>query len=148
MYTRDDDFGWKQSTQFKKAFSVDVKVDFLGAWYVFSVKLLCTELSESDGLFRDTVCSVGVVPHTLPLTDSNSAVRYFRHAIALDECRAAYQVNHWHPGNPHDYKGVADERTNVREVWFAGCHSGMFTCRQHTLPESDITLQTLVEGQS
>ncbi|KAI0284407.1 hypothetical protein BC826DRAFT_1093741 [Russula brevipes] len=71
----------------------------------------------------DTVCSVGVVPHTLPLTDSNSAVRYFRHAVALDECRAAYQVNHWHQGNPHDYKGVADERTNVREVWFAGCHS-------------------------
>ena len=32
MYTHDDDFGWKQSEHFKRTFSVDVKVDFLGAW--------------------------------------------------------------------------------------------------------------------
>lgn len=103
MYTRDDAFGWQQSKHFKKAFSVDVMVDFLGAW--------------------DTVCSVGVIPHTLPFTNSNAAIRYFRHAMALDECRAAYQVNHWHPRNPRDPEGADNERTDVREVWFAGCHS-------------------------
>lgn len=103
MYTREDEFGWKQSKQFKKAFSVDVRVDFLGAW--------------------DTVCSVGVIPHTLPFTNSNTAIRYFRHAMALDECRAAYQVNHCHPGNPHDPECSHNKKTDVREVWFAGCHS-------------------------
>jgi len=82
--------------------------------------------SESNTLCRDTVCSVGVVPHTLPLTYSNAAVRYFRHAIALDERRAVYQVNHWYSGNPHDYECSDGEKTNVREVWFAGCHAGRF----------------------
>jgi len=43
--------------------------------------------------------------------------------MALDERRAAYQVNHWHPGNPHDLEGAHNQKTDVREVWFAGCHS-------------------------
>lgn len=34
MYTREDEKGWKQSTAFKKAFSIDVDVDFLGVWLV------------------------------------------------------------------------------------------------------------------
>lgn len=45
--------------------------------------------------------------------------------MALDECRAAYQVNHWHPGNPHDPEALYNQKTDVREVWFAGCHSGI-----------------------
>ncbi|KAH9012258.1 hypothetical protein EDB85DRAFT_2223757 [Lactarius pseudohatsudake] len=39
MFTRNDDIGWSQSTMFKKAFSVDVEMEFIGVW--------------------DTVCSVG-----------------------------------------------------------------------------------------
>ena len=34
MFTRDDELGWKQSTSFKKAFSIDVDIDFIGVWYV------------------------------------------------------------------------------------------------------------------
>ena len=34
MYTRTDRIGWEQSTAFKEAFSVDVKIEFLGVWYV------------------------------------------------------------------------------------------------------------------
>lgn len=34
MYARDDDQGWKQSTTFKKAFSIDVDIDFIGVWCV------------------------------------------------------------------------------------------------------------------
>lgn len=123
MYTREDEFGWQQSKHFKKAFSVDVRVDFLGAWYL-SEFLLALPL-ENNALRRDSVCSVGVIPHTLPFTNSNSAIRYFRHAMALDESRAAYQVNHWHPGNPHDPECFHNQKTDVREVWFAGCHSGI-----------------------
>ena len=32
MYTRTDETGWKQSVAFKKAFSVDVEIDFVGVW--------------------------------------------------------------------------------------------------------------------
>jgi len=35
MSTRDDDEGWKQSIVFKKAFSVDVEIEFVGVWYAF-----------------------------------------------------------------------------------------------------------------
>lgn len=33
MYTRTDHVGWEQSNEFKKAFSVDVNIEFLGVWY-------------------------------------------------------------------------------------------------------------------
>ena len=55
---------------------------------------------------RDTVCSVGLVPHTLPFIASNTAVRYFRHAISLDEHRAKFKANHWHLLNDDDEKGT------------------------------------------
>ena len=32
MYSRMDSTGWKQSTLFKKAFSIDVDIDFIGVW--------------------------------------------------------------------------------------------------------------------
>jgi hypothetical protein len=34
MFTRADDLGWKQSNAFKKCFSVDVDIEFIGVWYV------------------------------------------------------------------------------------------------------------------
>ncbi|EKM53919.1 uncharacterized protein PHACADRAFT_257419 [Phanerochaete carnosa HHB-10118-sp] len=73
MYTRADDIGWKQSAAFKKAFSMDVDIEFVGVW--------------------DTVCSVGLFPRRLPFVSSNTAVRYFRHALSLDERRAKFKAN-------------------------------------------------------
>ncbi|PIL31280.1 hypothetical protein GSI_05978 [Ganoderma sinense ZZ0214-1] len=75
MYTRTDDLGWRQSTAFKKAFSIDVDIDFIGVW--------------------DTVCSVGLIPQRLPFTASNTAIRVFRHALSLDERRAKFKANHY-----------------------------------------------------
>jgi uncharacterized protein (DUF2235 family) len=110
---------------------------------------------------RDTVCSVGLVPHKLPFTASNTSIRYFRHAMSLDEHRAKFKANHYHLRKPEDEKGtqpgemprsnhrfphyhrknhqhhhksklddeVYDDEfkeTNVKEVWFAGCHCGNF----------------------
>ena len=37
MYTRVDHIGWEQSNGFKKAFGIDVTIDFLGVWYGLSV---------------------------------------------------------------------------------------------------------------
>jgi hypothetical protein len=32
MYTRADEVGWAQSNSFKKAFSIDVDIEFIGVW--------------------------------------------------------------------------------------------------------------------
>jgi hypothetical protein len=34
MYKKDTESGWKQSTAFKKAFSIDVDIEFVGVWFV------------------------------------------------------------------------------------------------------------------
>lgn len=75
MYTRTSRLGWDQSNAFKKAFSIDVDIDFIGVW--------------------DTVSSVGgfPVPKRLPFTSSNTSVRVFRHAVSLDERRAKFRAN-------------------------------------------------------
>ncbi|KDQ32069.1 hypothetical protein PLEOSDRAFT_1111081 [Pleurotus ostreatus PC15] len=132
MFKRADETGWKQSNAFKKAFSVDVDIEFIGVW--------------------DTVSSVGLIPRKLPFTTSNTIVRTFRHAIALDERRAKFKANHWnrpntkeqtlsisdhhrkaHKNHPHatnprlkalerKYTKDHSKQTDIEEVWFAGCH--------------------------
>ncbi|RDX42985.1 hypothetical protein OH76DRAFT_1546730 [Lentinus brumalis] len=79
MYQRTDQLGWKQSTAFKKAFSIDVDIEFIGVW--------------------DTVCSVGLIPQRLPFTTSCTAIRTFRHALSLDERRAKFKANHYNRPN-------------------------------------------------
>ncbi|KAI0083381.1 hypothetical protein BDY19DRAFT_900387 [Irpex rosettiformis] len=147
MYTRCDNVGWEQSVAFKKAFSIDVKIEFVGVW--------------------DTVNSVGLIPKRLPFVSSNTAIRFFRHAVSLDERRAKFKANlynrptRWEAAlgvgegempsprvsgegvgvgvggagvssgvsgsggketkEEEDLKKVVPE-TDVLEVWFAGCH--------------------------
>ena len=81
--------------------------------------------NNDDAPCRDTVCSVGFILRQLPFTASNTTVRFFRHALALDERRATFLMNRWHlrPSDDlHDDEGRP--KTDVREVWFAGCHAG------------------------
>ncbi|CAE6479938.1 unnamed protein product [Rhizoctonia solani] len=75
MYQRDDEEGWEMSKGFKQAFSIDVEIHFMGLF--------------------DTVNSVGLIPCELPFAKSNYVVRYFRHAIALDERRSKFKDNLW-----------------------------------------------------
>ncbi|KAJ4487043.1 hypothetical protein C8J55DRAFT_558127 [Lentinula edodes] len=81
MYTREDETGWRLSTAFKKSFSIDVDIDFLGLW--------------------DTVGSVGIIPKRLPFTSSNISVRCFRHALSLDEHRARFVPGLWDHSLPN-----------------------------------------------
>lgn len=68
-------------------------IDFLGLW--------------------DTVKAYGwVVPHSFPALRHNTSVRTVRHAVALDERRALFQMTGW-----------ASAHIDVKEVWFAGDHS-------------------------
>ncbi|CAE6520488.1 unnamed protein product [Rhizoctonia solani] len=77
MYKRTDLAGFQQSAGFKKAFSREVKIEFMGVW--------------------DTVSSVGLLwPRHLPFTSSNAIVKTFRHAVSLDERRAKFKQNVWH----------------------------------------------------
>lgn len=59
---------------------------------------------------------------TLPFTRSNPGIETFRHAIAMDERRRMFRLNHW-----KDEKGsVPDPRTGTvrtKQTWFAGVHS-------------------------
>ncbi|KAF9565098.1 hypothetical protein CPC08DRAFT_630430 [Agrocybe pediades] len=133
MYSKMDDEGWKQSNGFKKTFSIDVNIEFLGVW--------------------DTVCSVGLIPRHMPFTTSNTVVKTFRHAVSLDERRAKFKANLWNRPNAveenlsisdkqkkkkkegiakakkgaikkleNKYGDKEDFETDIDEVWFAGCH--------------------------
>ncbi|OAX37706.1 hypothetical protein K503DRAFT_742348 [Rhizopogon vinicolor AM-OR11-026] len=77
MYERNDRKGRAQSVAFKKAFSLHVRIEFVGVW--------------------DTVSSVGIIyPRRLPLTDANESIKFFRHALSLDERRVRFKPSTWH----------------------------------------------------
>ncbi|KAH9070710.1 hypothetical protein EDB83DRAFT_359405 [Lactarius deliciosus] len=124
LYKSDDNFALAQG--FKVAFSREVPIEFVGVW--------------------DTVASVGFITgKTLPFADVNTTIRVFRQALALDEHRAKFLPNLYHHSAPKqpsvivvdpngDAKpqpsqdtvpGRRDEiyETDVKEVWFAGCHT-------------------------
>ena len=78
---------------FKASYCQPCRVDFLGIW--------------------DTVKAYGWIrPKSFPALRHNPIVLKVRHAAALDEQRALFQVTGW-----------GDSRPEVREVWFAGAHS-------------------------
>ncbi|KAJ7450782.1 hypothetical protein FB451DRAFT_1146090, partial [Mycena latifolia] len=91
---------------FKKTFSRDVRIHFLGAW--------------------DTVSSVGVFRgKPLPLTSSARHICTFRHALALDECRVKFLPEYVDGGSSTVSSNSTDvgSQVDVKEVWFAGTHS-------------------------
>lgn len=124
--------------RFKETFARNVKVHFVGAWYVF----LFTSEIPAEGLTdnnpRDTVSSVGVFrDKTLPgTTDGMKHVTFFRHALALDERRVKFLPEYAHEGSslpPNEAerdKELKDRdpsniMAHTKEVWFAGTHSDM-----------------------
>ncbi|KAH7925576.1 hypothetical protein BV22DRAFT_1064625 [Leucogyrophana mollusca] len=76
-YKRTSAQGISLAEGFKGTFSQDVKVEFVGVW--------------------ETVQSTGVLmSRSLPFTDSNTSIKTFRHALALDEHRAKFRPNLYH----------------------------------------------------
>ncbi|HEX8126932.1 MAG TPA: DUF2235 domain-containing protein [Allosphingosinicella sp.] len=82
----------------------------------------------------DTVASVLVprartffipTPQRILFTRTNPSVRTFRQAIAIDERRRMFRLNHWR--DPQSWWPGGDEHRkvpqDVRQVWFAGVHS-------------------------
>ncbi|KAH9080200.1 hypothetical protein EDB83DRAFT_954189 [Lactarius deliciosus] len=67
----------KLAIRFKKAYSREVPIEFLGVW--------------------DTVASVGIISgRTHPFVGTNSTVKRFRQALSLDERRAKFRPNLYH----------------------------------------------------
>ena len=92
------------SADYKRDFSRSVRIEFIGVW--------------------DTVPSVGALfPRILPFSADNHITKTFRHALSLDEHRAAFQQNNWHrtvddtpPGkNGTPHAGVM--RTSLGMIW-------------------------------
>jgi uncharacterized protein (DUF2235 family) len=85
------------AVNFKKTFSRNCTIHFLGLW--------------------DTVSSVGWVynPVTLQGTSNNESVVNVRHAIAIDERRAFFRQNLW--------GSRFEKQQDIRQVWFSGVHS-------------------------
>ena len=119
-------------TAYKQASEED---DFEIAWRVQRV-LEARHITVHFMGCWDTVGSV-IIPRpdrfyipsleSLPYTKTNSCVRAFRHAIAINERRRMFRLATW--AEPQKYKSnpfVNDENAeeqDVQQVWFAGVHS-------------------------
>ncbi|MGC1547497.1 MAG: DUF2235 domain-containing protein [Rhodanobacter sp.] len=91
-----------------------IRIEFVGVW--------------------DTVASV-IVPRddtflpdlqTLRFTRTNSSVKTFRHAMAIDERRRMFRLNAWKEGQvyrPAPFKADSEIPQDIRQVWFAGVHA-------------------------
>ncbi|TVY14982.1 Uncharacterized protein LARI1_G004940 [Lachnellula arida] len=97
FYKNDTPEGWKMSAEFKRTFSIDVDVYFVGVW--------------------DCVASVGFIPRKLPFSKSpTSSICYFRHAMALDEHRAKFKVCQWQQQDPAAAQVLVVDKTPKAKV--------------------------------
>lgn len=106
--------------EFKATFSRPCKIHFAGVW--------------------DTVSSVGWLydPLVLPYAAMNPDVLTGRHAVSIDERRAAFRQNLWRPDPKHPQ--------DIQQIWFAGVHSDIGG--GYPEPESGlakITLQWMID---
>ncbi|PWN53607.1 hypothetical protein IE53DRAFT_408545 [Violaceomyces palustris] len=60
---------------FRETFSIPIQIHFVGCF--------------------DTVSSVGLIPRSLPGTKADVDMKYFRHALALDEHRGKFRQRNW-----------------------------------------------------
>ncbi len=72
----------------------------------------------------DTVSSVGWVGHPLklPYSANNPDIAIGRHAMAIDERRAFFRSNLWHPGPPSPEQPQGGGPRDLKQVWFPGVH--------------------------
>lgn len=64
--------------------------------------------------YRDTVASVGIIPRELPFVSSNTAITYFRHALALDEHRGKFIPNFYQASKSE--QKLAESEENASET--------------------------------
>lgn len=92
-----------------------VPIKYLGVWDTVSSVLV----PRADLL-------IGIHQQTLPYTKTNPSIEVLRQAIAIDEKRRMFRINHW--SEPQEYKpNPFNEKENkqqdIKQVWFAGSHA-------------------------
>lgn len=91
-------------------------IKFLGVWDTVSSVFV----QNSKGLFPP------VVREKLPHTLANPAVQFFRHAVAIDERRRMFRIDHWEASQlfkPNIHSQGAPKKQDAKTVWFSGYHS-------------------------
>lgn len=115
---RENDEGsvFELAGMFKKSFSREVKIEFMGIW--------------------DTVVAVGVFNYiAFPYTSKLDNVKKVRHALAIDERRKHYK-----------HYPVNEGHKNLKEVFFAGVHSDVGgSYPEETSGLSKITLKWMID---
>jgi uncharacterized protein (DUF2235 family) len=92
-----------------------VPIKFVGVWDTVSSVIV----PRPDRLYIPSL-------EELPYTKTNSYVEIFRQAIAIDERRRMFRINHWaepqeYKPNPFDAAGCTAQ--DIKQVWFAGVHA-------------------------
>jgi uncharacterized protein (DUF2235 family) len=91
-----------------------IRIEFVGVWDTVASVIV----PRQDKFFLDL--------QMLRFTRTNSSVKRFRQAIAIDERRRMFRVNRWvepqkYLPNPFDSSTATDQ--DIRQVWFAGVHA-------------------------
>lgn len=93
-----------------------VTIKFVGVWDTVSSVLV----PRRDRFFIPSL-------QKLPYTRRNPSVEVFRQAMAIDERRRMFRLNHWDQpqkfiANPF-IKSEEDVEQDIKQVWFSGVHS-------------------------
>lgn len=91
-------------------------VKFLGVWDTVSSVFVPNSKAAFPPLVREK----------LPHTQLNPAVQTFRHAMAIDERRRMFRVDHWEKDQifkPNIYSQGDPIKQDAQSVWFSGYHS-------------------------
>ncbi|ETW76152.1 hypothetical protein HETIRDRAFT_436926 [Heterobasidion irregulare TC 32-1] len=93
----------RKDEDFNKVMFRPVKIQFVGVW--------------------DTVSSIGPFRHmSLPLASLSQNVKYYRHALALDERRVKFLAEYL-DDKVQPEAASKQSKPDVKEVWFVGTHS-------------------------
>lgn len=91
--------------------------------------------------------SVGIIPHRLPFTASNTSIKTFRHAVSLDERRAKFKANLFN----RPTKAEQQLGTQPGEMPKAGAEIVTINSESNGVKEVDTGVQTgsgIVNGSS
>lgn len=91
-----------------------IRIEFVGVWDTVASVIIPSE----DTFLPDL--------QTLRFTRTNSSVKTFRQAMAIDERRRMFRLNAWKEGQPYrpaPFNPASEIPQDVLQVWFAGVHA-------------------------
>ena len=111
-----------------------VRIHFVGVWYYQSFHSFPRWYLRLT-FIRDTVSSLGLIKGDTFVSTSASVINasHFRHALALDERRVKFMPEYFQEMNTqHNNILRVGAKSDVKEVWFAGCHADVYVTYRPT----------------